>query len=29
MQRIPVAMDEAPFETFTVDSELGKTRVVH
>ena len=29
MQRIPVAMDEAPFETFTVEPEIGKTKVVH
>jgi hypothetical protein len=29
MQRIPVAMDSAPFENFTVDAEHGKTRVVN
>jgi hypothetical protein len=29
MQRIPVAMDTAPFENFTVDAEHGKTRVVN
>jgi hypothetical protein len=29
MQRIPVAMDAAPFENFTVDAEHGKTRVVN
>jgi len=29
MQRIPVAMDDAPFESFTVDAEHGKTRAVN
>jgi hypothetical protein len=29
VQRIPVAMDTAPFENFTVDAEHGKTRVVN
>jgi hypothetical protein len=29
MIRIPVAMDEAPFENFTVSPEEGKKRIVH
>jgi len=27
--RIPVAMDAAPFENFTVEPEEGKKRVIH
>ena len=29
MIRIPVAMDAAPFENFTVAPEEGKKRIVH
>jgi len=29
MIKIPVAMDEAPFENFTVSPEEGKKRIVH